>query len=324
MDAELDDFKREIDLRQYAVALGYTLDKRESWRGSAVMRNGGDKIVIKRDTDGHYVYFSVRDDHDHGTIIDFIHHRQGFSLGETRKELRSWLGRPPAALHLAFAPLEMTAKDRMRVEAEYQGMQEAPPHAYLERGRRLPRELLSSDRFGGRIRKDQRGNAVFPHFDAEGLCGYEMKNWNFTGFAKGGEKGLWKSHSHPDDNGLVFAESAIDALSYAALYPDERTRYASLGGAPNPKQPGLIAAAIASMPPGSEIVSAMDCDDAGRHLAAIIGNASRQPGCRDVSFRVHLPEREGDDWNDVLKDRDEHSFPAARVQGLSVPKPPGW
>ncbi len=35
-DSELDDFKRKIDLRQYAVAQGYTLDKRESWRGSPV------------------------------------------------------------------------------------------------------------------------------------------------------------------------------------------------------------------------------------------------------------------------------------------------
>jgi hypothetical protein len=324
MDAELDDFKREIDLRQYAVSLGYTLDKRESWRGSAVMRNAGDKIVIKRDTDGHYVYFSVRDDHDHGTIIDFIHNRQGMSLGETRKELRRWLGRPPAALHLAFAPLEMTVKDRMQVESEYQGMQDVPPHPYLERGRRLPRELLSSDRFAGLIRRDQRGNAVFPHFDAEGLCGYELKNWNFTGFAKGGEEGLWTSHAQPDDNKLVFAESTIDALSYAALYPDERTRYASIGGMPNPKQPGLIAAAIARMKPGSEIVSAMDHDQGGRMLSQIIGDACGQPGCRDVSFQIHLPESEGDDWNDVLKERDEHSFPAGRAGGPQVPKAPGF
>src|SRR5438270_10608444 len=284
------------------------------------MRRGADKIVIKRDTDGHYFYFSVRDDADHGTIIDFIHHRERLSLGEMRKELRPWVGRPPPALHLAFAPLEATAKDRMQVEREYQRMRDAIPHAYLERGRRLPLALLASERFAGCIRTDARGNAVFPHFDAQGLCGYELKNWHFTGFAKGGEKGLWTSNTQPDDNRLVFAESAIDALSYAALHPDEHTRYASLGGAPNPKQPALIAAAIAKMPPGSEIVCAMDCDDAGRHLAQIIGSAAAQPGCRDVSFRVHLPEREGDDWNEVLKVREARSFPAGRMQ-TAIPRP---
>ena len=64
-DSELEDFKRKIDLREYAAELGYTLDRRESWRGSAVMRNGADKVVIKLDGDGHYVFFSVRNEWVH-------------------------------------------------------------------------------------------------------------------------------------------------------------------------------------------------------------------------------------------------------------------
>ena len=136
-----------------------------------------------------------------------------------------------------------------------------------------------------------------------------------------GEKGLWLSHHRPDDNRLVFAESAIDALSYAALHEASQTRYASIGGTPSPKQIALIAAAVATMPPGSEIVSAMDCDRAGRGLSQIIGNAAAQPGSRRVSFRVHSPDREGDDWNDVLEDRSAHSLPAAQ-RGPSFPKPP--
>jgi hypothetical protein len=71
-DIELELFKREIDLRQVAVSLGYALDRRESWRGSTVLRRGGDKVVVKRNGNGHYVFFSVRDDGDHGTIIDFL------------------------------------------------------------------------------------------------------------------------------------------------------------------------------------------------------------------------------------------------------------
>jgi hypothetical protein len=322
VDSELDEFKRDIDMRPYAASMGYTLDARESWRGSAVMRCGGDKIVIKRDSDGHYVYFSVRDDRDHGTIIDFIQNRQRLSLGEILRELRLWLGRPDESAP-SFAKLETTSKDRMQVETEYHRMRDAPRHTYLERGRRLPTPLLGSDRFAGRIRTDARGNAVFPHFDGQGLCGYELKNWTFTGFATGGEKGLWQSQARPEDNRLVFAESAIDALSHAALHPDTQTRYASIGGTPSPKQIALIAASIAKMPPGSEIVSAMDCDRAGRGLSQIIGCAAGQPGCRKVSFRVHSPDREGDDWNDVLKDRSTHSFPAARALGPCFPKPPG-
>ena len=75
-DCELDIFKRDIDLRQFAESLGYQIDRRERWRGSAVLRCGADKIVVKRNGNGHYVFFSLRDDDDNGTVIDFVQRRQ--------------------------------------------------------------------------------------------------------------------------------------------------------------------------------------------------------------------------------------------------------
>jgi len=92
-DNELDAFKREIDMRQFAVSFGYEIDRRESWRGSTVLRSGGDKIVVKRNGNGHYVFFSVRDDRDHGTLIDFLQRRKHLSLGAVRQTLRPWIGR---------------------------------------------------------------------------------------------------------------------------------------------------------------------------------------------------------------------------------------
>ena len=32
-ESELEVFKRKIDLRQFAISLGYEMDRRESWRG---------------------------------------------------------------------------------------------------------------------------------------------------------------------------------------------------------------------------------------------------------------------------------------------------
>src|SRR5271155_4690286 len=96
-DSELESFKTNIDLRAYAAGQGYLLNGKESWRGSAVMRHpvSNDKVMIKRDLDSHYIYFSVRDDRDHGSIIDFVQFRQGLSLGAVRKELRPWIGKSP-------------------------------------------------------------------------------------------------------------------------------------------------------------------------------------------------------------------------------------
>src|SRR6266700_152596 len=211
---ELETFKRDIDVRQVAASLGYEVDQRDSWSGSTVMRRGTDKIVVKRNRNGHYVFFSVRDDTDNGTIIDFLQHRQKLSLGAVRQALRPWIGKPAVGLS-AFPHLEPTSQDRMGAESHYRRMTKVLRHPYLEHERGLPAAVLASRRFAGRVRMDTRGNAVFPHFDREGLCGYEIKNTGFTGFAAGGAKGLWFSHTGPDDRRLILTESAIDALSHA-------------------------------------------------------------------------------------------------------------
>ena len=303
-DNELDAFKREIDMRQFAVSLGYEIDRRESWRGSTVLRSGGDKIVVKRKGNGHYVFFSVRDDSDHGTVIDFLQRRKHLSLGAVRQTLRPWIGR--TAIPPQFPKLEPTSPDRMRVESEYRRMANALRHPYLEQERCLPASLLSSPRFTGRVRIARRGNAVFPHFDVAGLCGYEIKNQGFTGFAAGGKKGLWFSHTGPGDRRLVLAESAIDALSHAVLFPDaeDRTRYASLGGKPNVNQPGLVQSTIARLPEGAEIVAAFDADEAGRMLVNVVRLAVASVASRTERHLIslaHLPTQDGEDWNQVLQ-----------------------
>jgi hypothetical protein len=303
-DCELDAFKREIDLRQFAESLGYQIDRRESWRGSAVLRCATDKIVVKRNGNGHYVFFSLRDDDDNGTVIDFVQRRRHLSLGAVRQILRPWIGRSASAPQ--FPQLPPASPDRMRIEREYRRMAEAQRYPYLERDRCLPSAVLSSPRFANRMRIDARGNTVFPHFDAAGLCGYEIKNRGFTGFAAGGQKGLWFSQTRPDDWRLVLTESAIDALSYATLSPDseDRTRYASLGGRPSSRQIGLVQAAVIKLDVGAEVVAAFDADEAGRWLVAAIGDVvsrvRRQAEWTGLGFRVHLPSTEGEDWNQVL------------------------
>lgn len=309
-DPELETFKTAIDLRAYAAGQGYQLDGKASWRGSSVMRHplSDDKVIIKRSLDGHYIYFSVRDDRDNGTIIDFVQFRQRLSLGTVRKELRPWIGQPPVPVPV-FPSLPKTAKDRVKVETAYAAMQDASMgHPYLERERALPGALLALDRFAGRIQleacdKAVFPNAIFPHFDDKGLCGYEVKNSNgFTGFASGGSKGLWLSHEFPDDTRIVFCESAIDSLSHAVLFPDNCARYASIGGKPNPEQPELIRAAVARMPVAAEIVAAMDADADGGKLAELVRRAVELSGRMDLKFVVQEPVGYKD-WNDQLKAR---------------------
>lgn len=301
-DPELESFKSAIDLRAYAAGEGYVLDRKESWRGSAVMRHpNGDKIIISRKPDGHYTFYSVRTDRDAGTIIDFIQNRRGTNLGAIRRELRAWVG--TAATSLPSLPeLCKTTKDRNAVQARYASMKLAARHAYLERERGIPELALQYWRFHGRIKIDRHANAVFPHFDHEGLCGYELRNASFKGFASGGAKGLWLSKVSEADRRLVICESAIDAISFAVLYQDGHARYASIGGKLNPRQPNLIRRQIALLPEGSEVVAAMDADDAGRQLADVIRQNVALVARSDLAFRIDEPDG-FKDWNDQLRSR---------------------
>jgi hypothetical protein len=302
---ELERFKTEIDLRDFAASRGYVEDKKQSSQNCCVMRGGADdKIVVaycvppnKKSGGAAWYYYSIRDDNDHGSIIDFLQHRGGGNLGEVRKTLRSWCGSsrtrqksffpPPVAVHHDLAAVALAW-----VQAEYRV--NVP---YLV-GRGLGPEVWANPRFNERYRIDKRGNVLFPHYDRLGVCGFEIKNKGFTGFSKGGKKGLWTSACVVGDTSLVFTESAIDGVSYHLLNPDEKTRYMSIGGEMNPTQPALIRAAVERMPYGSSVVLALDHDEGGEKLV------ERMRGVIPSGYDIRRPlPPVGKDWNEALKNK---------------------
>ncbi|HEY5741095.1 MAG TPA: DUF3991 and TOPRIM domain-containing protein [Terrimicrobiaceae bacterium] len=305
---ELEDFKSRINLSEYAAACGYRLDRKASSRNSAVMvRSPGEKIIIALGSDRHWIYFSVGEERDSGSIIDFVQNRQGGTLGEVRKELRPWLesrssdlSRPPLD---AFLPaLEPASKDLIAVRVRYEAIRPIDGgHLYLENERGISAEVLCDPRFAGRIRIDSCQNAIFPHWNQDGLCGYEIKNRNFTGFAPGGEKGLWGSRICPEDSRLIIAETAIDALSYFALKDPGAARYISTAGALNPIQPTLILSAINKLQPRGEVILALDNDNGGVQLAEKISTLFGQIDAGGCVLKTDLPPTPGQDWNDVLQ-----------------------
>ncbi|AGA92388.1 hypothetical protein Thimo_3736 (plasmid) [Thioflavicoccus mobilis 8321] len=299
---ELERFKTAINLTEYAASQGYQLDKRASSRNSVVMRHSaGDKVVIARGEDQHWIYFSVRNDSDNGSIIDFIQYRRRCSLADVRRELRPWVGGavPRPALELYVPEVVPVSRDRAGVIRALAAMKPLVTHRYLEEKRAIPRDLLAHPRFAGKVLVDACSNVIFPHVDRDGPCGYEIKNHRFTGFAPGGEKGLWISGVQRTDTALVLAESGIDALSYAALNPDENARYASFGGTMNPSQPALIRAAIERLAPGVAVQIATDNDEDGAGFAVIIGGLIAETGRSDLAVERAVPI-DAKDWNDAL------------------------
>ena len=209
---ELKRFKSEINLTEFAAGLGYRLDRRESSRGSAVMRHPvtDDKIVIARDErDGHWIYFSVRDERDNGTIVDFLQRRGHRTIPEVSRELHSWIGGAASGVATEIHRAEVTVRtvDRDAMAQAFAAAREVSNSVYLNR-RGIRSETLALERFAGTFREDARRNVLFPHHDTDGFAGFESKNHGWTSFSPGGVKALWQSKAFETDTRLVLCESA--------------------------------------------------------------------------------------------------------------------
>lgn len=293
---ELERFKTEINLSEYAAHKGYAYDRKESYSNVIVMRNENEKINISRDQDGHWVYKSWSSGKG-GSVIDFVQNNDLKSLGEVRKELRPWIGEPefkpvvPETLYQRT--VQPVKKDRAAVLTEMGRAVETNDHPYLK-----SRGIDGIDpRFQGKVCTDSYKNAVFPHIDREGVCCLEKRNYEFKGMSKGGDKGLWVSHTYKHDTRLVITEAPIDALSYHVINQDDKTRYISFGGRMNDKQQELLRSAINRMPDNSVIIIATDIGKEGEEFAREIAAMSENKTHRIVRDAPEI----GKDWNEQLQ-----------------------
>lgn len=152
-------------------------------------------------------------------------------------------------------------------------------------------------RFNRVVHQDRRQNIIFPHYDLKGLCGYEIKNRNFTGFASGGIKAVWCTINMKTAKHAVIVESAIDALSHAQIMQTNgNTAYLSIGGQLSQYQRDLIKEIFKRRNNILSIEIGTDNDTAGHKLAVEI-KVLLSDG---IKIKRSIP-RGGKDWNDALR-----------------------
>jgi hypothetical protein len=299
---ELERFKTEINLVEYAFNSGYEIDRNKSSQNCIVLKdNAGDKILVGvNQADRHYFYYSVKDDRDCGSIIDFIQKRKNLNLGEVRLELRPWINSSYSPTYIPTQePIpkpEPASKDRHKILAQFESFDEIAHHPYLK-ARGISQPTTSDPRFEGTIYTDSRNNVIFPHRDRDGVCGYEIRNQNFKGFSGGGSKGLWVSQSKAGDRRLVICESPIDCLSYHQLFPNDSTRYFATGGTISELQKDLLKTAFEKLhAKGGQIVIATDRDEAGNKLTLELAKIAPEGS---QIYRDVLEHHK--DWNEALQ-----------------------
>lgn len=295
---DFNDFKAYINLSEYAAYLGYVKDNSSSSKNSVTMRHSnGDKIIISKDINSdHYIYFSVRSNSDNGTIIDFVSNRSGGGWDNIIKELKPWLSqsKPIVNIKAYQKKINATKPDIATIINNISKMDSADNHMYLQSKRKISSSTLSSKRFKNKVLKDKNHNAVFPHYDSNGICGYEIRNFNFKGFSVGGKKSFWMSNWFKDDSKLIITESAIDSLSYYELFKNENHRFASTGGSSESEFLDTILIPTINNFKG-DVLLAFDNDKGGDDLI----NTLKAKSIRS-DLIIDRPKERGFDWNQAL------------------------
>lgn len=292
---DLSTFKRQINLADFSTTFGYELDRKKSTKTSIVMKSGNDKIVVTN-KGGIWVYFSVIDDRDSGTIIDFIAHRTQQTIAQIGEQLADWSGLSSSTLPMVEA--KRATYDQSRVKSIFGKCKPLMSGSYLE-SRGLTLDLLRSQRFAGRLFSDRYGNVAFPHFRNREVCGLELKSHDRGLLVKGSQKTFWRSNANQSDTILVIAESVIDALSYCESQKPNGAIYLATGGGVSAKQCDILSEMLATADNVQTVILATDNDAGGDRIAGKLSNAIQR-----TSFvgevRKHSPSRRGEDWNDVL------------------------
>ena len=200
------------------------------------------------------------------------------------------------------AGVEEQVYDRARVKKLFGYARPITSHPYLEKTRNIPHDVLTDKRFAGKIYQDRYGNAVFPNYDKEGVCGLELKNHDKSVFIKGSAKGLWVSRVGASDTVLVIAESGIDALSYHALFKKQDATYAAVcGGMKKETQYDLVLSLMQNLKNLQTVILAVDNDEGGMKIAGKLQESIEGADFFKGSIQLHVPEIAKDDWNEVLK-----------------------
>lgn len=262
-----------------------------------MLKDDSDKIIVSK-SNGTWIYFSVYDDNDNGTILDFLKHRTGRSIYQIGNELQSWIGQGLDISNQYVPNIKQKTYEPERIQRLFNYCRPTYNNSYLL-NRGLTIETLRSDRFINRVFQDQFKNAAFPHFKMGKICGLELKGENTNLFVRGSEKSLWRSNRLANDHSLVITETPIDALSYYLIHEMKNGLYTSTCGSPSSKQVEIILNLVSQTQWIETIILATDNDEGGDRIAERLEKRI-QTLIHKPKIKRHSPEKRGCDWNDVL------------------------
>ncbi len=286
---------RQADLPAWLQAHGYNLQ----WEGRNWRVPGHAGLLIQGN---HYKHFSSGAG---GNSLDFLVDFLGYKFLDAVHELTRTAPSPdhqqPVQVPEPPAPKEFMPPAPER--GPYRRV-----IAYLTQTRGLPVSLVTRLIHDKLLYQDQYGNCVFPCRDRDGatrgaIIRGTYSDIRYVARAPGSDASYgWRWSPAQSSGQMVIAESPIDAMSLAVLWPEVRLHHILALG-------GLILAGVQRFldeysSDVKVVIMALDSDQAGWEATNAWADNLQQRG---YDVQVYSPMA-GKDWNEMLN---YNSFPAS-------------
>lgn len=244
------DFRRRIPLTDYLVSLGYELQKGEGLKYPVFYnKNTDDKLfIVNKDNPSQMGYQNQRNPADKGTLIDFVISRTDDGLifrtdsnvfKHVNNVLSNFLGLSvEERAKYKPSPVIQNVK-QTRNKGDFRKLISKLENRAFLFFRELTDVEVKHHIFKNRIFNPNpeiedsgyKTNILFPLYDEkDDIVGISARNKDFKSLIEGSdkEKGFWRSNTPENVSTMIVAESAIDCLSFAALYKNpSQTMYVS-------------------------------------------------------------------------------------------------
>lgn len=242
------EYRAEISIIDAAASIGYEIDKKKGIGKNVEMINKqGDRIVVNNPNNSSLqMYFNRNGGNDRGNLIEFVKQRinefnpttqSNNIFAQINSVLANMVGREFNVKHADIVKqIEKAEFKKEDYNLKPLNINEHKEVVFLQK-RGL--DIATIKEFAPDIQINQNGNfsnIAFPLKNENNqIVGLDIRNFNFKGLAKGGEKEFWTHLKGENPRNIVLGESPIDLMSYHQLASKsgsklEDTLFISTGG----------------------------------------------------------------------------------------------
>ncbi len=314
MHTDYHHYRAHVSIVQVAEALGYVHNPKAGRNPVEYTHTHQANVLISNPSEpSRQVYFTRNEDANRGDVIEFVKHRLPlFNIAYNnpihgiKKVLDGFVNIPFDLTEKFGSTASRYTPPNFRKEDYQITAPTLSDLAYLSRERKLDEKTLSVfaphiAMVQSKLYKYNFRNIGFAYRTPgeDTIKGYELVNYNYKSFAPGTDKShaVWLASLAPKGViplNVIFAESAIDAMSFYQLYRHRynfaQSLFVSIGGALSHQQAEQVIQAY----PHAKLLTAFDSDLNGKlyaiRLAAIKAQqpltVSRQQERNDILFET--------------------------------------